>query len=147
MAGRPPRTRHCLSWTAEGALHSAVSPELTREREVGGSALRSDQSPQPPDHIGPSQPGARPAGAAYSPELAGGPGPGRVSVPSFLREAVVPPSGSSRQGRGAALQGSRDGGVPGFGSPFPRPGSSRSSGHGTAWNPLEVPSRRLQIMH
>lgn len=90
MAGRPPLTRRCLSWTAEGALGSAVRPELTREREVGGSALHSDQSQQPPAHIGPSQPGARPTGAAYSPELTGGPGPGRVSVPSFLREAVAP---------------------------------------------------------
>lgn len=82
MAGRPLLSRHSRGWTTEGALRSAARPGPPRDRAVGGSALRSDQSPQPPVHIGPSRPGARPAGAASSPEPAGGPGPGRVSVPS-----------------------------------------------------------------
>ena len=101
------------------------------DREVGGSALRSDQSPQLAACIGPLWP-VVPGGRASVPSSCEGLGsPGRFLSPGEGRSPLGP---EGRQGLGS-------------GSPSLRPGSPRRPSPGAAWSPLEVPSRRLQIMH
>lgn len=93
MAGRPPQTQSPPR-TAGGARSPAEGPELTRDREVGGSALRCDQSPQPPARIGPGRPGV-PGRPSFRPQVQRGAGVPRQ----------VPPAGGGAQpcrARGAA---------------------------------------------
>lgn len=130
VAGRPSLLLFPPQSTG-GARSPAEGREPTRDREVGGAALRCDQSPQLPARIGPRWPVV--------------PG-GRASVPSSC-EGLGSPVRFLSPGEGRSPLGREGPQGLGSGSPFLRPGSPRRPSPGAAWSPLEVPSRRLQIMH